>query len=165
MNAWADSAVFEFESDSERTLDYIPMCVRMKLDLCGLKLSLAQWTGLPLAVRQIVLEARCQVDPEILRVRRYLELVVDAFGLGMLASAPCDPQAWRGSGRAPASVVAAMDALGCPRLGAAAWAALNDLQRFALIKLARPGHTRHLPAALEEFGLATWPLGAARSER
>jgi hypothetical protein len=165
MNAGADATVFEFESDSERTLDYIPMCVRMKLDLCGLKLSLAQWTGLPLAVRQIVLEARCQAGPEIRRVRRYLELIVHAFGPGALASAPCDPKAWRGSGRPPAAVVAALDALGHPGLDAAAWAALNDLQRFALTKLARPGHTRNLPAALEEFGLAMQPLGAVRRER
>jgi hypothetical protein len=165
MNPLAGSAVFDFESDSERTLDYIPICVRMKLDLSGVKMSLAQWSGLPLAVRQIVLEARCQVDPEIRRVRHYLEFIVDAFGLGPLASARCDPQAWRGCGRAPASVVAAMAALGYPSIGAAAWDALTDLQRFALIKLARPGHARHLPAALEEFGLATRPLGAARAER
>jgi hypothetical protein len=165
MNASAGSAVFDFESDSERTLDYIPMCVRMKLDLCGVKMSLAQWIGLPLAVRQIILEARCQVDPEIRRVRHYLEFIVDAFGLGPLAPVRCDPQAWRGCGRAPSSVVAAMAALGYPSIGAAAWDALNDLQRFALIKLARPGHTRHLADALEEFGLATRPLGAARAER
>src|SRR5258705_12918697 len=126
MNASVASAVFDFESDSERTLDYIPMCVRMKLDLCGIKMSLAQWSGRPLAVRQIVLEARCHADHEIRRVRHYLEFIVDAFGLGLLASARCDPQAWRACGRAPASVVAAMAALGYPGIGGAAWNALND---------------------------------------
>lgn len=35
----------------------------------------------------------------------------------------------------------------------AAWAALDELQRFALVKLARPGHeNRNFPAALAEFG-------------
>jgi hypothetical protein len=165
MNASPGSAVFDFESDSERTLNYIPMCVRMKLDLCGVKMSLAQWSSLPLAVRQIVLEARCQFDPEIRRVRHYLEFIVDAFGLGPLASVRCDPQAWRGCGQAPVSVGAAMAEFGYPSIGAAAWRALNDLQRFALIKLARPGHTRHLRAALGEFGLATRPLGPVRAER
>jgi hypothetical protein len=36
----------------------------------------------------------------------------------------------------------------------AAWQHLNELQRFALVKLSHPGHEhRNLPAALREFGL------------
>jgi hypothetical protein len=35
------------------------------------------------------------------------------------------------------------------------WQRLTPLQRFALIKLSRPGHEhRNLPLALREFGLA-----------
>jgi hypothetical protein len=34
------------------------------------------------------------------------------------------------------------------------WAELNELQRFALVKLSHPGHEhRNLPRALAEFGL------------
>ena len=153
MDPWASSDVFAFESVSERTLEYIPMSVRMKLDLCGLKLSLAQWSGLPLAVRQIVLEVGCEADLEIQRLRRYLEFIIEAFGLGPLASIRCDRETWSARSRVPSSVVAAMDALDLARIGAATWAGLSDLQRFTLIKLTRRGHTRNLPAALEEFGL------------
>ena len=36
----------------------------------------------------------------------------------------------------------------------AAWQQLNELQRFALVKLSHPGHEhRNLPAALRKFGL------------
>jgi hypothetical protein len=39
-------------------------------------------------------------------------------------------------------------------LPTAAWQQLNELQRFALVKLSHPGHEhRNLPAALREFGL------------
>ncbi len=36
-----------------------------------------------------------------------------------------------------------------------AWGSLDELQRFALVKLSHPGHEhRNLPRALAEFGLA-----------
>jgi len=38
------------------------------------------------------------------------------------------------------------------------WMALNELQRFALVKLSHPGHEhRNLPQALAEFGLLIKP--------
>jgi hypothetical protein len=49
-------------------------------------------------------------------------------------------------------------AASCRQLGLAlrpdAWQSLDELQRFALVKLSHPGHEhRNLPRALEEFGL------------
>jgi hypothetical protein len=36
------------------------------------------------------------------------------------------------------------------------WKGLTDLQRFALLKLCRPGHeNRNFPKAMKEFGLVT----------
>jgi hypothetical protein len=137
----------------ERTLEYMPMSVRLKLDLCGFKLSLVQWCGLPLTVRQTVLEMRCEVPHEILRMRRYLESTLDAFQLGPLAPLQCDREAWNANSRVPAALVSAMNALGLPRAGRAAWSGLSNLQRFALIELSREGRARKLEAALEEFGL------------
>ena len=153
MQPCADSKVFGFESALERTLAYIPICVRLKLDLCGLKISLAQWSGLPLAVREIVFEVNCETDPEIERLRRYLEYIVDAFGLGPLDSIRCDRETWSIRSRVPSTVLAAIDAHGLAPISAGGWAGLSDLQRFTLIKLTRQGHTRNLSAALEEFGL------------
>jgi hypothetical protein len=87
MDTWTGSEVFGFESVAERTLEYIPMSVRMKLDLCGLKPSLGQWSGLRMAVRQILLEEPCGTVVEIRRVREYLQLIVEAHGLGDIP--PC----------------------------------------------------------------------------
>ncbi len=37
-----DTGMFDFESDFVASLRCIPMCVRFKLDLCEIKLSLRQ---------------------------------------------------------------------------------------------------------------------------
>ncbi|MDB5858914.1 MAG: hypothetical protein JWQ76_2603 [Ramlibacter sp.] len=92
--------VFAFETFMERTLEYTPMRVRMKLAL----------------------------------LQR-------------------DPRAWGAQGSMPSELVSAIDELGLPVPGRAAWSGLSDLQRFALIELAREGRARKLRAALEEFGL------------
>jgi hypothetical protein len=149
----ADPALFGFEAGMAGTLNGVPMSVRMKLDLCGLKVSLAQWRGLPLAVRQVVLELPCDTVVEIQRARRYFRFIVGAFGLGRVASVCTDARAWSARGATPAIVGSAMEALGLPRIGSTAWATLSDLRRFTLVKLTRQGHIRNLQAAIEEFGL------------
>jgi len=155
MDPCQESDFFGFEAGMEHALEAMPMSVRLKLDLCGRKISLAQWRGLPLAVRQVALEVRCGTAVEIVRARRYFCFIVDAFGLGRLTPVRVDPRAWSARARIPVMVASAMEALGLPCIDATAWAELSDLQRFALIKLARQGHIRNLQLALEEFGLWT----------
>jgi hypothetical protein len=153
MNRQPLARVFGFETYMERTLEYMPMSVRMKLDLCGFRLSLTQWCGLPLPVRRTVLDMDCEAPEERLRLRRYLESTAGALGLGELTPLQCDPQAWSANSRVPAELVSAMNALGLPRPGREAWAGLSNLQRFALTRLTGAGRERKLRAALQEFGL------------
>jgi hypothetical protein len=41
-------------------------------------------------------------------------------------------------------------------ISVAQWSSLSDLQRFALLKLKRPGHeNKNFPIAMKEFGLAS----------
>jgi hypothetical protein len=153
MDALAGSAILGFESEAERTLDCIPMRVRMKLDLCGLKLSLEQWCRLPIAVRRILLEEPCGTACEIRRAREYLMRTAEAHGLDALPVVQVDRASWSAASDVPSCVVSAMAATDLGPMGARTWRRLDDLQRFALLKLSRPGHTRNLRAALEEFGL------------
>jgi hypothetical protein len=46
---------FAFESSEARALAWLPLAVRFKLDLCGLRVSLREWQGLTLAQRQALL--------------------------------------------------------------------------------------------------------------
>jgi hypothetical protein len=60
---------------------------------------------------------------------------------------------WQQADQLPALLEASCRQLQLP-LPTAAWQQLNELQRFALVKLSHPGHEhRNLPAALQEFGL------------
>src|SRR5207248_8286849 len=60
---------FAFEGDVHETLATIPLAVRRKLDLAGLKLSLAGWTALSRAERLAVchLPVESRADLEIYR--------------------------------------------------------------------------------------------------
>lgn len=148
----AGALFFGFETGMERSLGCMPMSVRMKLDLCGLKVSLDQWRALPFSVRQTVLEASCGNPAEVKRVRSYLEKTAAEAAVGPLPEIACDPDEWRGLGQVVPQVAAATRELGLA-LRIESWASLSDLRRFALIKLSRQGHTRNLPSALVEFGL------------
>lgn len=60
--------------------------------------------------------------------------------------------AWQQGEQVPDVLAAACRQLELP-LRAGAWAELEELQRFALVKLSHPGHEhRNLPRALQEFG-------------
>ena len=61
---------------------------------------------------------------------------------------------WEDAYRIPAQVIAQAESRN-RRIAPDAWARLSPLQRFALIKLSRPGHENHnfIPAC-DEFGLS-----------
>lgn len=138
--------LFAFESDFVSDLRCIPMAVRRKLDLCGRKLRLQTWLGWNAERR-----------------RALLQWPDDAVGLAALVEAladettplpPACDEPWQGTGPVPPVVAAATAGLG-QAVDDAAWAGLDELQRFALLKLSLPGHGRqNLVLALDEFGLA-----------
>jgi hypothetical protein len=137
--------LFPFESDFVSDLRCIPMAVRRKLDLCGRKLRLQTWLG-------------WSED----RRRALVQWPDDGAGLAALVEAlahettplpPARDEPWQGTGPVPPAVAAATAELGRP-VGDSAWASLDELQRFALLKLSLPGHGRHnLVRALDDFGL------------
>lgn len=52
----APTACLPFEADEARRLVWLPLAVRHKLDVCGLRLSLTQWQTLSRAARLELLE-------------------------------------------------------------------------------------------------------------
>ncbi|MFH7244661.1 MAG: nitrate reductase associated protein [Spirulina sp.] len=149
-----DHTLFQFELDFADTLHCVPMGVRMKLDTCGIKLSLAQWNQFDRAERQQLIEQPCDSPDTITTYRDRLATLIVQHHNGPLKTLDVDPNPpWMQAGTIPPTVQQRSEEVDCP-LTLPQWQQLSPLQRFALIKLSRPSHENHnfLPA-LQEFGL------------
>jgi xanthine dehydrogenase accessory factor len=144
---------FAFEHEHQSTLRGLPMGVRLKLDLCGIKPSLQQWRSLPIEARRLLVDLPVDTPAMVHRVRCFFALSLDQAAAGRFEAVPDTEFAWQDRARVPQRLQAELIGLGIAPLSPAAWSALDDLQRFALFKLARRNRTRHLAPALREFGL------------
>lgn len=147
-------SLFQFELDFADTLHCVPMGVRLKLDTCGIKLSLAQWNQFDRAERQQLMERPCDPSETVVTYRDYVAALIDQHQIGPLKILAVDPHPpWMQADSLSPAVQQRAEELGC-LLTLAQWQGLSPLQRFALIKLSRPSHENHnfLPA-LQEFGL------------
>jgi len=145
--------VFSFEADFAGDLRCLPMAVRRKLDLAGVKLKLPQWHGLTAEERQGLLA--WDDDPEAIASlgRWLLERSGDLPGGPAGSLPPASGTAWQQGQDWPEEVLASCTQLDLA-IRSGGWGALDELQRFALVKLSHPGHEhRNLPRALAEFGL------------
>lgn len=147
--------LFAFEADYADRLPCIPMAVRRKLDLAGAKISLAQWSHLPLEARRALLRDPVSDETSAELWKQMLDTSLREAGTD--PSKPLPPEAsppWSEGGSLPSEVVAQAAANGL-RVSAAQWAGLDELTRFALCKLSRPGHeNRNFLAAAREAGLS-----------
>ncbi len=145
--------MFQFEIDFAGDLRCLPMAVRRKLDLAGVKLKLVHWHGLAPEERRRLL-AWADDGASLSAMREWLLERSRTLPQGPASSLPpASATDWQRAEAWPESVAAS-----CRELGLAwrpeGWAGLDELQRFALVKLSHPGHEhRNLPRALEEFAL------------
>lgn len=150
-----DTQMFAFESDFVATLRCVPMAVRLKLDLCGIKLTLRQWSRFTRAERRNRLLAACKARSEISAYRATLTALIARRTGGVaspLAQAPCGQ--WDVAHRLPVTVADYARSVGLPPPTLRQWASLSRLQRFALIKLTRDNHDNvNFAPAMAEFGL------------
>lgn len=155
MTDLASPPFFRFELDFAESLRCIPMSVRRKLDLCAIKLSLKQWSRFLPQEREDLLDLPCETAPEREAYRARLLALIALRSDEPPRLLLRDEQAlWRETDRVPNCVLdqAATDRVTPP--DAAAWRSLSELQRFALVKLARSQHeNENFVPALIEFGL------------
>jgi hypothetical protein len=71
-----DTQLFAFESDFVATLRCVPMAVRFKLDHCGIKLTLRQWSRFTPEDRKRLLLAPCDTPREVEAYRSTLTELV-----------------------------------------------------------------------------------------
>jgi hypothetical protein len=145
---------FRFEADFVSDLRCIPMAVRRKLDLAGVKLKLSHWHHLADEERQRLL-AWPDDATAVANLEGWLRQRTAAMAEGAAGRLePADGTPWQQDETLPEVLLASCRELGV-RLPPEAWRNLDELQRFALVKLSHPGHEhRNLPRALVEFGLA-----------
>jgi hypothetical protein len=145
---------FEFEADFVDSLRCIPMQVRCKLDTCGIKLKLSDWSHLAQAEREALVELPCTTEGEVQAYRQYLQnLILQRTGASA-ADLPIEAHpAWLDANTVPVNLQEKAREFGVT-LSPQKWAELTPLQRFALIKLSRSGHeNQNFPKALKEFYL------------
>lgn len=151
-----DKWYFLFERDFvEENIRCIPMIVRFKLDACGIKLKLSEWSKFDAYERQQLCEMPCVHENEIIMYRHFLRHLVlektDAIATDCeIEEAP----AWANTNCILSALQEQAAHFGW-KISVTQWESLTSLQRFALLKLCRPGHeNRNFPKAMEEFGLA-----------
>ena len=151
---------FRFEEDfMENNMRCIPMIVRFKLDACGIKLKLSEWSKFKVDERSQLAEMPCTTRDDIATYRSYLQGLVLQYTKREATSLAIEQQpAWSILHEIPESVAEHI-IMHHGSLSRYQWQRLTDLQRFALIKLSRPSHeNKNFPKAMKEFGLTRVPI-------
>ena len=148
------SDFFQFEMDFASSLRCIPMQVRYKLDLCGIKLKLPQWNQFSQGDRQLLLDLPCQTDRQVEIYRQTLQELVAKTTGETATDLPIEANPdWENERKIPNSVEDKSQEVGVA-LTIEQWKKLTPIQRFVLIKLSRSSHeNRNFVPALEEFQL------------
>lgn len=151
-----DTLYFKFEEDFvEDGVRCIPMIVRYKLDACGIKLKLNEWSKMNLEDRNMLAETPCHSSEEI---KTYRTLVLDVVRNRCHQEATPlaidhDPL-WAQLNNVPKLLQDKIAEFNI-QISLEHWKTLKTLQRFTLIKLSAGGHEhKNLLKALEEFQVA-----------
>ena len=149
-----ETRFFAFESDFVDSLRCIPMIVRYKLDTCRVKLQLSDWVRFNFDEKDFLAEMPCHTPDEIEMYAEYVNELVWKYTSSVPSPLKNLDPAWTHM-HVPAEVCEKAQEWNCPVISAGQWMALDELERFALVKLSRSGHEgRNFPRAMAEFGLA-----------
>lgn len=146
---------FNFEEDFiEKNIRCIPMIVRFKLDKSGIKLKLAEWNKFSVDERIELAKKSCGNDEEAKQYNHYLaELIRNRSGKEATDLAIDLQPGWADINKLPDLLQERLNEFEA-HMSVSQWAELTNLQRFALLKLCKPGHeSKNFPKALKEFGL------------
>ncbi|MFO0659967.1 MAG: nitrate reductase associated protein [Polyangiaceae bacterium] len=125
---------FVHEAENNHTLEWIPLDVRRKLDLAGVKLSLSTWQLLSMSERREL----CELDGEGALAEAFGERVIElSHQVGVepkLIEAVGWPAQWSSetARQAAVDVIRKHHAQLAEKLTRQGWASLSDALRFAL---------------------------------
>ena len=147
--------IFEFERDFAGTMRCIPMAVRFNLDLCGIKLSLKQWSRFGREKRTGLAHELCVTDEQIHTYRNKLVAFIEALpGQKVTYLEDKLELPWDDVRQVPSQILSFAASSNIHGIEWRMWSRLTRLQRFAIYKLTRSSHdNNNFAPALREFGL------------
>lgn len=144
---------FRFEADfMEDGIRCIPMAARLRLDLCGIKLRLSEWSKMTDSEKKKVAQWPYNLPIQMDACRDFLKgIVFRRTGREATVLDGAGENSWCDTSRVPEAVETKMSEFNWT-LSIEEWKSFTQLQRFALVKLTRPGHeNRNFPRAVVEF--------------
>ena len=143
---------FQFEAEIYESLSCVPMQARRKLDAVGIKVHLAQWQQLARGERLMICHAPADSEEEQSALRTFIEEVALARTGSPAKILPDEASRSANPPDHPPRVLARHARASGLVLDDTAWAALDDDQRYALIKLGDLENPNpNLKLALQEF--------------
>jgi hypothetical protein len=143
---------YRFESEIYDTLSRIPVHVRMKLDVTGVKISLKGWLAFSLEERTALCHLPVESDEERKAFSRYLDFLSRRYsGEGASVVAPVTDPPWEDLSRIPNSMMERSQEKE-QTVTLQEWAGWGLYQRYALYKLSvSKNEPEQFFAALREF--------------
>ena len=142
---------FYFEDDFIRDLRCIPLCVRRKLDLIGIKLKLTHWQEFNLTEKSKIVNWP-DSKKELLNLKEFLKNKTSNSKYGEakeIKESINEP--WQNNTKVPDKVLKAAQKRGI-NISDEKWKNLSELDRFAFCKLIRPSHEHNnLDKAFDEI--------------
>lgn len=155
MNTLVTENYFTFEADFvEDNVRCIPMIVRFKLDACGIKLKLKEWSKMETEERENLATLSCETDQEVADYKKYLIDVIKKHTgeTGTEIPVMTNPP-WTRVDEIPYPLQEKLKEFNWA-ISIVQWLKLSELQRFVLLKLSYPGHENaNFPKAMREFNL------------
>jgi len=141
---------FQFEKEVYESLSCLPMVARRKLDELGIKIGLEQWQKLGRGERLMICHAPTASEEEADALRVFIDETLAKFGSKPKSLPEEKRQGLKPPASVPERLVESAQQSGVA-LTQAAWAGLDDDQRYVLIKLGIEKQSHKLKAALDEF--------------
>ena len=142
---------YQYESETYPSLSRIPLHVRMKLDVTGIKISLKDWLAFSIEERTVLCHLPVETEEEKQAFASYLDFLSRRYCGEPVATTAASNSLWDSALQVPRPV-AGKNALQVPSVTVEEWRRWNSYQRYALYKTAlSQSDPEQFFAVLKEF--------------
>jgi hypothetical protein len=127
---------YQYESETYPSLSRIPLHVRMKLDVTGIKISLKDWLAFSIEERSVLCHLPVETEEEKQAFASYLDFLSRRYrGEPVATTVAMSSSLWNSALRVP-EPVAGKNAPRIPPVTVEEWRRWKSYQRYALYKTA-----------------------------